>query len=158
MLILAGVPGSGKSTLAESLIAGKPWMYVRVNQDTLGSRRECEDLARKVLQDGKCPIIDRCNFDPTQRKHFLNIALSFKVPVDCVVFQYDMSLCIRRCQARRNHETITPQIAVEVVQRMVRQFSPPLPGRINAETFRNLKTISNLEAFNDVVIEYLNLI
>lgn len=158
MLMLTGVPGSGKSTFAESLVAGKPWMYVRVNQDTLGNRRECEDLTRRILKDGKCPVIDRCNFNPAQRKHFLDIAVSFSVPVDCIVFQYGMDLCIRRCQSRRNHETITPQIAVEVVQRMVQQFSPPLPNRINSETFRNLKTVASLNSFNDLVMEYLNLI
>jgi len=158
MLMLSGVPGSGKSTFAESLVAGKPWMYVRVNQDTLGNRRECEHLTRSILKDGKCPIIDRCNFDPSQRKHFLDIAKSFhNIPVDCIVFQYGMDLCIRRCQSRRNHETITPQIAVEVVQRMVQQFSPPLPNRINSETFRTLKTISDVNSFNDLVMEYLTL-
>jgi predicted kinase len=157
MLMLTGIPGSGKSTFAESLVNGKPWMYVRVNQDTLGNRWECENLTRSVLQDGKCPIIDRCNFDPAQRKHFLDIAKSFSIPVDCIVLQFDMDLCIRRCRARPNHETITAQNAVEVVGRMVRQFSPPLPNRINAETFRNIKTLSSSNSFNDLVMEYLNM-
>ena len=159
MLMLVGVPGSGKSTFAESLVEGKPWMYVRVNQDQLGSRRECEALTRKTLSEGKCPVVDRCNFDPSQRKHFLEIAQrELGVPVDCVVFTYPMEVCIRRCQRRRKHETIAPAQAVEVVERMVRQFSPPMPNRINAESFRNLKEISSLTTFNDLVMEYLNIL
>ena len=157
MLILTGIPGSGKSTFAESLVRSKPYIYVRINQDALDSRVACEDLTRKVLTEGKCPIIDRCNFDPKQRRHFLDIANSFKVKVDCVVFQFPMDLCIQRCQERRNHETVTAQNATGVVQQMLRQFSPPLPNRINTETFRNIKTLDSLDAFNDLVLEYLNI-
>jgi predicted kinase len=157
MLLLTGIPGSGKSTFAESLVSGKPYIYVRVNQDALGSRVACEELTRKVLGEGKCPIIDRCNFDPKQRRNFLNIAKSCNVPVDCLVFQFPMDLCIRRCQERRNHETITEENAAGVVRLMLRQFSPPLPNRINTETFRNIKTLDSLDAFNDLVLEYLNI-
>ena len=157
MLVLTGIPGSGKSTFAESLVREKPHIYVRVNQDSLGSRVACEELTRTVLEEGKCPIIDRCNFDPKQRRNFLNIAKSFNVPVDCIVFQFPMDLCIRRCRERRNHETITEENASGVVRLMLRQFSPPLPNRINTETFRIIKTLDRLDAFNDLVLEYLNI-
>jgi predicted kinase len=155
MLILTGIPGSGKSTFAESLVSDKPYIYVRVNQDALGSRGACEELTMTVLEEGKCPIIDRCNFDPKQRRNFLNIAESFHVPVDCIVFQFPMDLCIRRCQERRNHETITTQNAAGIVRLMMRQFSPPVRKRRHTETFRNIKTLNSLDAFDDLVLQYL---
>ena len=156
MLLLVGIPGSGKSTFASCLVQGKPWMYVRVNQDQLGNRRACEDLARKALADGKCPIIDRCNFDPSQRKHFLDIAAQTGVDVDAVIFQYPMAVCVARCQSRTHHETVAPHAAQGVVQRMVKQFFPPLPNRINAEKFRTLITVTDLPSFDDVMMEFLN--
>jgi predicted kinase len=161
MLILTGIPGSGKSTFAESLVREKPYIYVRVNQDSLGSRVACEELTRTVLEEGKCPIIDRCNFDLKQRRNFLNIARSFGVPVDCIVFQFPTNLCIRRCQERHNHETITEENASGIVRLMVSQFSPPVPKRSvskrdKAEKFRNIKTLNSMDAFNDLVLQYLD--
>ena len=157
MLILTGIPGSGKSTFAVSLVRGKPYIYLRVNQDALGSRPACEQLAREALSGGRCPIIDRCNFDPSQRSKFINIAKSFHVPVDCVVFQFPMDLCIRRCQDRRNHETVNAENAAQVVTTMVRQFSPPLPNRNNSETFRSIKVVDSASAVQDLALEYLNI-
>ena len=158
MLILVGVPGSGKSTFANSLVQGKPWMFVRINQDSLGNRRACEDLTRKTLAEGKCPIIDRCNFDVKQRKHFLDIAKEAGVPVDCLVFTFSLDVCIRRCQQRQDHETLSPQEAPRIVRMMMQNFSPPLPGRVNVESFRNLKTITDPSSFNDVVMDYLTML
>ena len=132
-------------------------MYVRINQDALGSRPACERLARLALSGGICPIIDRCNFDPSQRSKFLNIAKSFQVPVDCVVFQFPMDLCIQRCQDRRRHETVDAENADQIVRTMVRQFSPPLPNGNNSETFRTIKTVDSASAVQDLVLEYLNI-
>ena len=156
MVILVGIPGSGKSTFASCLVDGKPWMYVRVNQDTLGNRYACEELAKKTLADGKCPIIDRCNFNQQQRKNFLDIATEAGVPVDGVVFQYPMALCVRRCQERHDHETIDPRDAHGIVQRMSQQFIPPLMSRVQEERFRSLKTVANLPSFQNVLMEFLN--
>ena len=156
MLILTGIPGSGKSTFAEALVRGKPDVYVRVNQDYLGSRPACERITKQVLQIGKCPVIDRCNFDPSQRAKFLNIAKTFQIPVDCVVFQLPIELCIQRCCERRHHETVTAENAAEIVRTMVRQFSPPLPNHNNSESFRTIKVLDTTAAFHDLVLDYLN--
>jgi predicted kinase len=156
MLILTGIPGSGKSTFAEALVRGKPDVYVRVNQDALGSRPLCEELTKRVLQHGMCPIIDRCNFDRSQRAKFLNIAKTFNIPADCVVFQIPMELCIRRCCERRRHETVNAENAAQIVRTMARQFSPPLSNRNNLETFRTIKVFDSTSAFHDLVEDYLN--
>ena len=41
--------GSGKSTLATQVEALYPRHFVRVNQDSLGSRAKCEKLAKQAL-------------------------------------------------------------------------------------------------------------
>lgn len=150
------ITGSGKSTFAKALIAGKPWMYHRVNQDALGSRRHCEEEARRILSNGKCPIIDRVNQNPAQRRYFLVVAKEAEVPVDCVTFNFPTELCIRRCKHRSDHEILQQGQAREVVERMTREFYPPLPKRVSAEKFRDVRTVTDLESFNDVAMIYLN--
>jgi predicted kinase len=150
MLLLVGVPGSGKSHFASQLEQAMPYKYVRVNQDTLGNRKRCEEKTRRVLARGKSPIIDRCNFDESQRSCFLDIARHYNVPVDCVVFDIPKDECIRRCENRRNHETISPGNARKVVECMVRQFSAPV------EKFRTLTQVSNLDAVHELIIQYSN--
>ena len=88
IIILCGIPGSGKSEFAEKLCRLNPLKFARVSQDVLGSRKKCENACRQSLRDGRIPIIDRCNFDSSQRIHFLSIAAEHKVAVDCIVFQY----------------------------------------------------------------------
>lgn len=64
VLIMVGVPGSGKSTIANQLVE---MGWERVNQDELGTRRVCETRMESALQRGKSIVIDRCNFDISQR-------------------------------------------------------------------------------------------
>lgn len=72
LLILVGLVGSGKSTLAQSLSTQLDW--TRVCQDDLGDRRSCEGRVERALREGKDVVVDRVNFDATQRQHFLRLA------------------------------------------------------------------------------------
>ena len=152
VLLLVGIPGSGKSTFAKSLESYAPDKYVRVNQDTLGTRQACEERTLQVLASGKCPIIDRCNFDAGQRMHFLRIARAKNVAVECVVLRFAVEECVQRCENRSEHETISPEIAREVVERMARQFVSPE----NSEGFRRVSHLVNLKQVNELLLEYSN--
>ena len=68
VLVLVGIPGSGKSHFASRLEGAMPHKFVRVNQDSLKTRKKCEDLCRRTLSQGKVAIVDRTNFDFSQRK------------------------------------------------------------------------------------------
>lgn len=72
MLVLCGVVGAGKSTLACAL--EEQLGYVRVCQDVLGDRRACEDAVELHLGLGSTVVVDRTNFDYSQRQHWINIA------------------------------------------------------------------------------------
>ena len=155
--------------------------FVRINQDELGSRWACEEKTREALQQRKCVIVDRCNFDASQRRRWLEIAQEARVPMDCIVFQIPLQVCIERCEARANHETINPQQASDIVTRMFRQFSPPtlppLPTESNSNDssnnndnskisldqqnenrsmYRSIAWIRDGQEFQDLLLEYLN--
>ena len=159
MLLLCGIPGAGKSTFAKSLQQAMPYKFVRINQDDLGNRKRCEELARAALSNGQCPVIDRCNFDNEQREKFVAIAGEFNVPVDCVVLEIEtlatVDECIQRCQKRKDHPTIKPSEARGVVIGMAQQMKPPPPTR-NREGIRHVWYVPDRNIFNDTIVGYLN--
>eukprot|EP00591_Stephanopyxis_turris_P011017 CAMPEP_0195515364 /NCGR_PEP_ID=MMETSP0794_2-20130614/6453_1 /TAXON_ID=515487 /ORGANISM="Stephanopyxis turris, Strain CCMP 815" /LENGTH=257 /DNA_ID=CAMNT_0040643767 /DNA_START=81 /DNA_END=854 /DNA_ORIENTATION=- len=165
MVLLVGLPGSGKSMFAEAIEKRQPWKYGRVNQDILKSRKKCERACRRLLQKGMCPVIDRCNFDQKQRKHFLDIAKEAgDVPVDCVIFTYSKETCIERCERRVGHETIPPSEARKIVSMISSGYSPPLEeiqrkycdgDKKEMESFRVLHNVISFDMSNDLIKRYL---
>jgi len=87
VLILVGIPGSGKSHFASRLEGEMPQKFVRVNQDSLKTRKKCEDLCRRTLSQGKVAVVDRTNFDFSQRKTWIDIAGEKGLHCECVVFE-----------------------------------------------------------------------
>mmetsp|Transcript_20538 Transcript_20538/g.30508 ORF Transcript_20538/g.30508 Transcript_20538/m.30508 type:complete len:221 (-) Transcript_20538:37-699(-) len=176
LLLLVGLQGSGKSTFASYLQTSMPWKYVRINQDTLGNRSACEELTRSTLlnlKEPRIPIIDRCNVNSEQRRSFLNIAQKeFKIPVDCIVFQYNLETCVGRCKQRGNsHETLRPGEERQAVERMADLWNPPSlsknvtdvvlrqgkRGRDNVENFRSVRYVSSFEMVDQLLKEYLKI-
>ena len=202
VLLLVGIPGSGKSHFASRLEAESSnhhhggssssshgmgrrrttaRLFVRVNQDALGSRRRCEDVARSALAGGGgndddassvVVIIDRCNFDADQRRTWIDMAHEMEADVECVIFDYDRDVCIERCQRRRGHETIRPSEAAMIVSRMAGSFRPPVPlppppsrdyddedgsgvRCRGGERFRRLSRVSSFRTSDDLVEYYL---
>jgi len=85
MVVLVGLPGSGKSTWARSLVKSNPNKFAHINQDELKTRQKCERKVKQILSLSLslsssqsslrlCPIIDRCNFDVTQRSTWYRLA------------------------------------------------------------------------------------
>lgn len=107
VVILCGIPGCGKSTYARNLIGRLPAPYqsqwVIANQDTLGTRQSVIHVARQSLESGKSVIIDRCNFNETQRAHWVDIAYEYNVAATIGVVMpnhTNLQLCIERATAR----------------------------------------------------------
>ena len=140
-----------------------PSKYDRVNQDSLGNRQKCEGLTRRILRRGKIPIIDRCNFNPEQRKHWMDIANEAGVPCHCIIFAYNTEVCIRRCRQRKNHETITSRNASAVVRKIAGMFEVPdqLNGTIHnarrrgGEFFHRIERVSSFAMADALVQKYL---
>lgn len=150
MLMLVGIPGSGKSTFAKSLESAAPQRFVRINQDALGNRKRCEQVTRQTLASQKICVIDRCNFNPAQRRYFLDIAREFCVPVDCISLELPKEECVRRCESRPNHETIQRGEERQVVNKMMSMFEAPHMS----EGFRRVQRVSREEHVNELMVEY----
>ena len=114
MLLLSGVQGSGKSTFCEKVCApengdtssSKSWVHY--SQDTInkgkpGKREAVEEKVREAVLGGQSVIVDRTHLDPTQRKHFVDIAKELEVPVHILVLQPSKDLIAKRVRERTNH-------------------------------------------------------
>jgi len=160
ILLLVGIPGSGKSTFSKALSTARPYKYIHTNQDKLGKRQACIDKTRQTLYKNinndhtkLIPIIDRCNIDTSQRDYFISIANEFQIPIDCVVFMQPIDTCVKRCRARKNHESVGKENAEKVVNCMAKQFVAPW---VKKEGFRSVKVLNRVDMVNDVILEYIN--
>ncbi|KZP26612.1 P-loop containing nucleoside triphosphate hydrolase protein, partial [Athelia psychrophila] len=127
VLILVGRIASGKSTFAKALEEHLPNRFRRCNQDDLGDRRKVETLARATLREGMSPCVDRVNFDPSQRAHWINIAREFAgTPVWVIVFDTPSEVCAARLRERTSHPTIkTPEDGLDILARFESIFKWP---------------------------------
>lgn len=138
LVVLVGMPGSGKSTFAEELISQHPECWRRISQDVLGSRQRCIQRAKAALREGHHVLIDRCNFDESQRRHWLGLAAvdergeTFAAPARVAVFlNVSTDEACRRVLARTSHEGGVDSAKMSkgqmrgIVRRLGGELTPP---------------------------------
>jgi len=135
MIVLAGLPGCGKSNfcfdLFEEQDASSPWVVVC--QDTLGTRKRCEDAVKEALVSGHRVVVDRCNQSVAQRKHWVDLANEhwpFKeaeklADVTCLYFNTPYDVCVARCKARDDHPTVSSADAEKIIGCQAKEFQKP---------------------------------
>lgn len=69
VVVLVGIPGCGKTTFSQRLVDVG---WARVSQDDMGGdRKKCERHMVRELKQARHVVVDRCNFDAAQRKHWV---------------------------------------------------------------------------------------
>lgn len=149
MIILCGLPASGKSTFANRLIEHNSH-WARVNQDEMKTRKNCEVNAKTAFQRSQSVIVDRCNFDYSQRNVWVKLATKMKCnDIICVSLNFSKDVCKGRIQKRENHPTIrSGDEGVVIIDKFSSQFLPP----ILCEGFSQVIEVSTEEKFDEVVL------
>jgi predicted kinase len=150
LVVLVGIPGSGKSTFSRALttaatdphvatalksssgsVQGRAWC--RVSQDILGSRQRCIRRAEAALGQGEHLLIDRCNFDASQRAHWLQLRGERQPDHRLAVYlPCTEDEARRRVLARGRHEggvdteSMSDAKIASIVSRMHASMHPPL--------------------------------
>lgn len=106
------------------------------------------------MAEGRCVVVDRCNFDASQRQTWYDLAGQHGYPVDCLVLQVPPRLCIERCQGRKGHETVKPEDASRVVNIVKKQFR--LPSRDEMDMLRSSQIVRSSSECNEALLMYLN--
>lgn len=101
--LMVGPPGSGKSTLAKERerLGG----VVRVSQDDHGKQGHM-DMFEEALKNNHDVIVDRMNFDKSQRNRYLDPAKKLGYSTRIMVVHTPLRTCLERCNARVGHPTI----------------------------------------------------
>ncbi|CAK9782001.1 P-loop containing nucleoside triphosphate hydrolase protein [Cutaneotrichosporon oleaginosum] len=139
LLILAGLPGVGKSTFAHALVAaskapgwtGRRWIRTSQDDSRSGRRQEVEADVRAALASGANVIVDRVDFNPEQRAHFVQLAMERnpRPRVRCLVLTASDKTLRERLEGRTDHPTLRdPAQAIGVLGRMRREWEAPRAG------------------------------
>ncbi|CEP20175.1 hypothetical protein [Parasitella parasitica] len=91
------------------------------------TRKVCEMRTKEYLDKKLSVIVDRCNFDRSQRQTWIDIAQHYKVPIDCIVLTASEADCGNRIRERQNHPTdVQGERGVGILSRFVKGYRPPL--------------------------------
>lgn len=128
------------------------------------TRKNCEVNAKTAFQRSQSVIVDRCNFDYSQRNVWVKLATKMKcndimyaslevfhsyLLCRCVSLNFSKDVCKGRIQKRENHPTIrSGDEGVVIIDKFSSQFLPP----ILCEGFSQVIEVSTEEKFDEVVL------
>lgn len=103
LTLFVGPPGSSKSTRAKALCAATGAVYI--SQDAHGKQGHWDRFKQALANDDSI-VVDRLNFNASQRKRYLDAAKEEHYETTIIVLHVGYDECLRRCVARKDHETI----------------------------------------------------
>ena len=105
--LMVGPPASGKTSMAKSFIhddGDHGLATVYINQDSQG--RDHLRLFEEAILAKKDIVTDRMGFNKSQRDRYLLPAKAAGYETEIVVLHQPYKVCLERCLARKDHETI----------------------------------------------------
>lgn len=119
IIIMSGFPGSGKTTYVKNNYPN----HQIINQDVLGSKQKCIELAYKLLRRDKSIVIDRTNITRKQRKIWIELAKEFKLePPILIYMDLEAKLCYNRICKRKDHPVISEHMPLSRKWSIISKF------------------------------------
>ena len=81
MILMVGYPASGKSYVSSLL---EKYNFIRINQDTLKTKKKCLDKTNDCLKKELNCIIDNTNATKDKRKEYIDLAKKYNYNVYCI--------------------------------------------------------------------------
>ena len=116
-VLLIGIPAAGKSTFCKRFSD----THVRVNLDTLRTRKREERLVEKCLAERQAFVVDNTNLFTYDRARYIPLAKASGYRVVGYVFKCSIGDALKR-NARREGRACVPDF---VIHRMQSRFEPP---------------------------------
>jgi predicted kinase len=117
-VIFSGIPASGKSLYYRRHFATS---HVRINLDTLGTRRLEAELLDECLQSRRPFVVDNTNPTPADRRRYLDPAMEAGFTVAGYYFMSTPRASIARSLARTGADVVPPW----AVHRSYKKLQPP---------------------------------
>lgn len=125
--------------------------WERVNQDEMGTRKVCEQRMDQALSKGKSVVVDRCNFDITQRRHWFKLAAKYGATnFTALSLNISPDVCKQRIAVRKDHPTIAE--GSEEGPAIIDRFKNSLKWPEKFEGFREITTINDEQDPKDIAL------
>ena len=116
IIVLTGIPGSGKSTFYKKHFNDN---YVRVNLDTLKTRKKEDALIKECIENNKSFVVDNTNVTIEQRKKYIDIAKEYGYKIISYFFPVNVNKSIEQNNLREGKERVA-KVAIYDGQKIYR--------------------------------------
>src|SRR5688500_252268 len=103
VVVLVGPQGAGKTSWCREHLP----QATRISQDDQGPRAHLVAYEEALTRGDPLVVVDRINASRHQRQRYLTLARFHGYATRIVWLNVERAECVRRCQARADHPTLT---------------------------------------------------
>lgn len=112
IFILIGIQASGKSTFCKEFFDEE----IRVNLDTLKTRKKETKVIKKLLTQNKNCVIDNTNTTIELRKKYIDLAKEYNYKIVGIYFRSSIDESLKRNEGRTEKEKLTKKAIISIAK------------------------------------------